>query len=63
MRTSCVLVPGPLAFPGELMKRESPGLDRIARIEEALAPWRKGPEALDILYWAFVHQALDARPR
>ena len=63
VRTSCVRVPGPLAFLGELVKRESPGPDRIARIEEALAPWRKGPEDLDILSWAFVRQALDARPR
>ena len=32
------------------------------RIEEAIAPWREGPEDLDILYWAFVREALDARP-
>jgi hypothetical protein len=52
-----------LAFLGELVKREAPGPDRIARIEEAIAPWREGPEDLDILYWAFVRQALDACPR
>jgi hypothetical protein len=50
-----------LAFLGELVKQETPGPDRIARIEEAIAPWREGPEDLDILYWAFVRQALDAR--
>jgi hypothetical protein len=56
-------VPGPRAILGELVKLESPGPDRIVRIEEGLAPWRKGAEDLDILDWAFVRQALDARPR
>ncbi len=51
-----------LAFLGELVKRDAPGPDRVARIEAAIAPWREGPEELDILYWAFVRQALDARP-
>ena len=51
-----------LAFLGELVKRDAPGPDRVARIEGAIARWREGPEDLDILYWAFVRQALDARP-
>ena len=50
------------AFLGELVRRDGPGPDRAARIEEAIAPWREGPEDLDILYWAFVREALDARP-
>ena len=50
------------AFLGELVRRDVPGPDRVARIEEAIAPWREGPEDLDILYWAFVREALDARP-
>ncbi len=50
------------AFLGELVKREAPGPDRVARIEEAITPWREGPEDLDILHWAFVRQALDGRP-
>jgi hypothetical protein len=50
-----------LAFLGELVKRGAPGPVRVARVEEAIAPWRDGPEDLDILYWAFVRQALDAR--
>ncbi len=49
------------AFLGELVKQDSITPDRVARIEEAIAPWREGPEDLDILYWAFVRQALDAR--
>jgi hypothetical protein len=52
-----------LAFLGELVKRDAPGPDRVARIEEAIGLWREGPEDLDILYWAFVREALDARPR
>jgi hypothetical protein len=51
-----------LAFLGELVKKDTPGPDRVARIEEAIAPWREGPEDLDILYWAFVRDSLDARP-
>jgi hypothetical protein len=47
-----------LAFLGELVKREA-APSRLARVEEAIAPWREGPEDLDILYWAFVRQALD----
>ncbi len=50
------------ALLGELVKRTAPGPDRVARIEEAIAPWREGPEDLDILYWAFVREALDSRP-
>jgi hypothetical protein len=49
------------AFLGELVRRDVPGPDRAARIEEAIAPWREGPEDLDILYWAFVREALDVR--
>jgi hypothetical protein len=51
------------AFLGELVKRDAPGPGRVARIEEAIAPWREGPEELDILHWAFVREALDARPQ
>jgi hypothetical protein len=50
-----------LAFLGELAKRDRPGLDRIARIEEAITPFREGPEDLDILSWSFVREALDTR--
>jgi hypothetical protein len=50
-----------LAFLGERVKQETPGPDRVARIEVAIAPWRAGLEDLDILYWAFVREALDAR--
>ncbi len=50
------------AFLGELVRRDGPGPDRVARIEDAIAPWREGPEDLDILYWAFVREALDAHP-
>lgn len=49
------------AFLGELVKREAPAPDRVARIEEAITPWREGPEDIDILHWAFVRQALDGR--
>jgi hypothetical protein len=51
-----------LAYLGELVRRGAPGPDRVARIEEAIAPWREGLEDLDILYWAFVREALDTRP-
>jgi hypothetical protein len=51
-----------LAFLGELVKRTAPEPDRVARIEGAIAPWREGPEDLDILHWAFVREALDSRP-
>jgi hypothetical protein len=50
------------AFLGELVKRTAPGPDRVARIEDAIAQWREGPEDLDILHWAFVREALDSRP-
>ena len=49
-----------LAFLGELVRRDRPGPDRVARIEEAIAPYREGPEDLDILSWSFVRGALDA---
>jgi hypothetical protein len=49
-----------LAFLGQLVKREDPGSERIARIEQAISPLREGPEDLDIMYWNFVRQALDA---
>jgi hypothetical protein len=49
------------AFLGELVKQDSITPDRVTRIEEAIAPWREGPEDLDILYWARVRQAIDAR--
>lgn len=56
------IVRAPLfVFLGELVKRTAPGPDRVARIEETIAPWREGPEDLDILYWAFVREALDSR--
>ena len=50
-----------LAFLGELVRQDSSTPDRIARIEEAIARWREGPEDLDMLYWARIRQALDAR--
>jgi hypothetical protein len=50
-----------LAFLGELVKRDSLGPECLAQIETAIAPWREGPEDLDILYWGFVRRSLDAR--
>ena len=49
-----------LAFLGQLVKRRDLGSERIARIEQAISPLREGPEDLDIMYWSFVRQALDA---
>lgn len=48
-----------LTFLGELVGRTAPAPDRVARIEEAIAPWRDGPEDLDILSWSHVRKALD----
>jgi hypothetical protein len=51
-----------MAFLGELVNRDhSLGAERIARIEEAIAPLRQAAQDLDILYWSFVREALDAR--
>jgi hypothetical protein len=50
-----------LAFLGGLVKRQDFGPERRASIEHAISPLREGPEDLDILYWNFVRQALNAR--
>ena len=49
------------AFLGELVRRDHQARPRRAdRGRDRTIP--EGPEDLDVLYWAFVREALDARP-